>query len=109
MHMRSLHRNRAVRNPPTGQAGPYDAPRFAHAVSTARAHWRPICLVAGALLMVTGLMLPSTVAFIAGMLAVGSSLPGAGLPSATAAKVRVWMQVDKTRAEHRHRWHATGS
>jgi hypothetical protein len=51
--------------------------------------------------MVVGLMLPSVVAFIAGLLAVGSAAPGARLPSATAARVRAWAWLGKSRAGHR--------
>lgn len=101
MHVRSLRWNLVVWNPSAGPADPYGAPRFAYLAWTVRARWRPICLVTGALLMVIGLMLPSAVAFIAGMVAVGSAAPGAGLPSVTAARVRAWAWLDKTRAEHR--------
>lgn len=51
--------------------------------------------------MVLGLMLPSTVAFIAGLVAVGSSAPDGRMRSATAARVRTWMWLDKSRIESR--------
>ena len=73
MQTRSLRWNLVTWNPSAGPADPYGAPRFAHLVWTARVHWRPICLAAGAFFMVIGLMLPSTVAFIAGLVAVGTS------------------------------------
>ena len=101
MHMRSLRWNLVVWKPSAGPADPYGAPRFAHLAWTVRAHWQPIGLSAGALLMVAGLMLPSTVAFIAGLLAVGSAAPDRRLPSATAARVRTWVWLDKSRAGHR--------
>lgn len=101
MHMRSLRWNLVVWNPSAGPADPCGAPRFAYLAWTVRVRWRPICLAAGALLMVTGLMLPSTVAFVVGLVAVGSSAPGVGLPSATAARVRTWVWLDKARAGHR--------
>jgi hypothetical protein len=47
--------------------------------------------------MFTGLMLPSTVAFIAGVLAVGSSGPDARLHGTTTATVRTWVWLDKKR------------
>jgi len=97
MQLRSLRWNLVVWNPSAGPADPYGAPRLAHAAWAVRAHWRPIGLVTGALLMGIGLTLPSTVTFIAGMLAVGSSAPDARLPSATAARVRAWAWLDRVR------------
>ena len=69
---------------------------------SARARWRPLVILTGVLLMVTGLLLlPSAVIFVAGMLVLGSSVTGgrsgAGL-SPTAAMVREWMPV--TRPDH---------
>jgi hypothetical protein len=101
MHMRSLRWNLVVWNPSAGPADPYGAPRLAHAAWPIRAHWKPICFGIGALLMVTGLMLPSPVLFIAGMLGVGASAPDGRLISATAARVRAWMWLDKNAASHR--------
>ena len=101
MHMRSLRWNLVEWNPSAGPADPYGAPRLAHYAWAVRAHWRAICLGAGAVLMVSGLMLPSPVVFIAGMLAVGASAPDARLISATAARVRAWMWLDKSAAGHR--------
>jgi hypothetical protein len=101
MQMRSLRWNLVTWNPSAGPADPYGAPRFAHLVWTVRVHWRPICLAAGAVFMVTGLMLPSTVVFIAGVVAIGSSVPDARPQSATAATVRTWVWLDKRRAGHR--------
>jgi hypothetical protein len=51
--------------------------------------------------MVTGLALPSSVVFIAGMLAVGVSAPDTRLPSVTAARVRAWRWLDKSATGHR--------
>ena len=101
MHMRSLRWNLVVWKPSAGPADPYGAPRLAYLAWAARARWRPICLGTGALLMAGGLMLGSTVAFIAGLVAVGSSVPDTRLPSVTAARVRTWAWLDKTRAERR--------
>jgi hypothetical protein len=62
--------------------------RFAR--TAARTRWQPIFLVTGALFVVIGLTLRSSVAFLSGMLAMGSALSGTGLPSPTAAMVRTW-------------------
>jgi hypothetical protein len=100
MRMRSLRWNLVVWKPSVGPADPFGAPGFAHLAWTVRARRRPIFLVTGALLMATGLMLPSTVAFIAGMLVVGSSAPAAPLRSPTAAMVRAWVWLHKGQGDH---------
>jgi hypothetical protein len=48
--------------------------------------------------MITGLMQGSTVAFLAGVVAVGSSVPDTRLQSDTAARVRTWLWLNKDRA-----------
>src|SRR5215831_10188235 len=101
MQMRAFHWNLVAWNPSAGPADPYGAPRFAHLAWTARARWRPVCLVAGAFLMVIGLMLPIAVVFIAGVLVVGSSAPDARLRSVTTARIRTWVWLDKSRAASR--------
>jgi hypothetical protein len=101
MQLRSLRWNLVVWRPSAGPADPDGAPRFARLAWAVRARWRPICLVTGAFLMVSGLLLPSTVVFLAGLVAVGSAAPDGRLPSATAARVRTWAWLDKTRAGHR--------
>jgi hypothetical protein len=102
MQIRSLRWNLVVWKPSAGPADPYGAPRLAYLAWSVRSHWRPICFVTGALVMVLGLMLPSAVAFVAGLLAVGASMPDARLPSATAARVRTWAWLDKkSPANHR--------
>lgn len=102
MQIRSIRWNLVVWNPSAGPADPYGAPRLACLAWSVRSYWRPICLVAGALVMVLGMMLRSAVAFVAGLLAVGSSMPDARLPSAIAARVRTWAWLDKkSPADHR--------
>jgi hypothetical protein len=101
MKMRSLRWNLVAWNPSAGPADPHGAPRFAYLAWAARTHWRPICLVTGGFLMLIGLVLPSPVAFVAGMLAVGSSAPDARLHSVTAARVRAWAWLDKRATDHR--------
>ncbi len=103
MKMRSLRWNLMVWHPSAGPADPYGAPGFTHIAWEVRARWHAIFLVLGALLIVIGLiLLHSTVAFIAGMLMVGSSLGGwPGPHSPTAATVRTWEWLHKGRADHR--------
>lgn len=101
MQIRSLRWNLVAWHPSAGPADPYGAPRFARLVWAARVHWRPIGLAAGAFFMVIGVMLPSMVAFIAGLAAVGSSAPDGRLRSATGARVRTWMWLDKSRIDSR--------
>jgi hypothetical protein len=100
MEIRSLRWNLVAWNPSAGPADPYGAPRFARLAWAVRGHWRPIGLITGGFLMLIGLVLPSPVVFIAGMLAVGSSAPDARLHSATAARVRTWAWLDKGLADH---------
>ena len=103
MKMRSLLWNLMVWHPSAGPADPYGAPALTHIAWEVRARWKPIFLIVGVLLMVTGLMvLYSTVAFIAGVLLVGSSVGGwPGPHSPTAAMVRTWERQYKGRADHR--------
>jgi hypothetical protein len=65
-----------------------------------RARWRLIFLATGALLLVLGLMLPSTIAFIAGMLVMGLSAQDARSHSHTAAMVRAWTSPRKGPGDH---------
>jgi len=101
MKMQSLRWNLVVWKPSAGPADPYGAPRLAHYAWAVRAHWRPIGLAAGAVLMVSGLMLPSPVVFIAGMLAVGVSAPAGRPHSPTAAMIRAWARMQRAPADRR--------
>ena len=101
MKLRSLRWNLIVWKPSVGPADPFGAPGFAHLAWSVRARWRPICLITGALLMPIGLMLPSPVVFIAGVLAVGSSVPDTRLRSVTTARIRTWAWLDRSRADSR--------
>lgn len=67
---------------------------------TARPPWRPVFLVTGALFLVIGLTLRSSVAVVSGMLVMGPAVSSAGLPSPTAAMVRTWAWLGRT--DHRH-------
>src|SRR5690348_17871131 len=53
----------------------------------ARTRWQPIFLGTGALVFVIGLMLRSSVAFVSGMLVMGSAVSGTAPHSPTAAMV----------------------
>jgi hypothetical protein len=64
-----------------------------------RVRWRLIILATGALLMLLGLMLPSTIAFVAGMLVLGLAASDARSYSHTAAMVRAWTPR-KGRGDH---------
>ena len=70
--------------------------RFAR---TAQSRWPLMFLATGVLLMVIGLMLRSTVAFIVGMLVAGSSAEGRS-QSPTAAMVRMSEQLHSRQADH---------
>ena len=63
----------------------------------ARTRWQPIFLVTGALVFVIGLMLRSSVAFVSGMLMMGSAASGTALPDPTAARVHTWIWLHKSR------------
>jgi hypothetical protein len=54
-------------------------------------------LGAGVLLMALGMALPSAVAFVAGMLVVGSSVPDARPRSLTTAMVRAWAWLHESK------------
>ena len=100
MRIRSLRWNLVVWKPSAGPADPFGAPRFTHMAWAIRARWRLIFLATGALLLVLGLMLPSAIAFVAGMLVLGLSAPDARSRSHTAAMVRAWMLPHKRRDDH---------
>jgi ABC-type bacteriocin/lantibiotic exporter with double-glycine peptidase domain len=119
MRMRSHRRNVAVWHP----SDPYRAVRYTRRARarrvrwwlragawlavigvtrlarTVQRRWPLMFLVTGVLLMVIGVMLRSTVAFIAGMLVAGSSAEGR-LPSPTAAMVRMSERLHNRHADH---------
>lgn len=90
MRMRSLRWNLVVWEPSAGPPDPFGVPGLARFAWAIRARWRPIFLVTGALIMVGGLMLPSAVAFVAGMLVLGLPTSGTRMASHTAAMVHGW-------------------
>jgi hypothetical protein len=101
MKMRSLRWNLVVWKPSAGPADPFGAPGFTHVAWAVRVRWRPIFLVTGALLIVAALVLPSAVAFVAGMLVLGLSAPDALPWTPTTAMVRMWGSLHKGQADHR--------
>ncbi len=66
----------------------------------ARTRWQPIFLATGALIFVIGLMLRSSVAFVSGMLVIGSAVSGTAPHSPTAAMVHMWMRLQKSRSDN---------
>jgi hypothetical protein len=63
-----------------------------------RTRWQSIFLITGAVVFVTGLMLRSSVAFISGMLVMGSAVSDTASHSPIAATAHTWMQLHKSRA-----------
>ena len=124
MRMRLVRRNEAAWHPSAGLANPYGAPRYPRRARARRVRWWlrtgawlavigvtrltravqcrwPLMfLVTGVLLMVIGLLLRSTVAFIVGMLVAGSSANGRS-QSPEAAMVRMSERLHNRQADHR--------
>lgn len=69
--------------------------RFAR---TAHTSWQPVALVTGALVLTLGFVLASSVAFVLGMLMMGSAVPDVGSHSPAAATVRTRMWLHRNRA-----------
>jgi hypothetical protein len=63
---------------------------FAFVAQRARTWHRPAFVLAGLLLMAAGILLPSVVAFICGLLVVGCFAPSATPGTPEAATVRTW-------------------
>ena len=74
------------------------SPEFTRIARTARARRRLIFLVIGALLLIIGVALRSTIAFISGMLVMGAFAFDAQPGSPTSAQVRMWQSLHKNRA-----------
>ena len=100
MKTRSLLWNLVAWKPSAGPADPFGAPRLTHLAWAVRARWRPVFLATGALIMVAGMMLPSTIAFIAGLLVLGVSVPDTRPRSLTTAMVRAWTSPHRGRGDH---------
>jgi hypothetical protein len=70
--------------------------RIARLVRTRR---RPLLLAVGALLIIMSMVLPSSIAFVSGMMVLGLGVPD-GLPTTfPAAIVRGWESPQKRRAD----------
>lgn len=115
MRMRSGRRNLVAWKQSVAPADRYSASRFTRIAQpkpirrvvrwlawTLQTHWRPIFLVTGALLIVMWMALPSTMAFVPGMLVLGLAVPDSrsdtGLFTPTTAMVRAWLHERK--ADH---------
>jgi len=98
MGTRSHCWDRVAWQPAAGPADGFSPPTFTRIARTVRARWQPISLVAGLLLVVLGMALPSAIAFVAGVLVVGSSVPDARPRSLTTAMVRAWAWLHESRA-----------
>jgi hypothetical protein len=110
MRMRSHRRKLVVWKQSVRPADRYSTPSVARLARprpfrwlarTVRTRWRPIFLVTGALLIVMWMMLPSTMAFVPGMLVLGLSVPDArsdtGLFTPPTAMVRGWLRGNKAK------------
>ena len=71
--------------------------RFARA---ARTRQQPIFLIIGALVLVIGLVLRSSVAVISGLLVIGAFAWDTGLQNPEAAMVHTWMWLRKSRGDN---------
>src|SRR5689334_15127177 len=63
----------------------------------ARTRLQAILLVNGALVFVNGLMVRSSVAFLSGMLMMGSGASDTAVPDPPAGRVQTWMLLHKSR------------
>ena len=110
MRMRSRRRKLVVWKQSVRPAERYSAPGvpgvtrprpFRWLAWTVRTRWRPIFLVTGGLLIVMWMMLPSTMAFVPGMLVLGLSAPDArsdtGLFTPPTSMVRAWSRGSKAK------------
>lgn len=115
MRIRSGRRNLVAWKQSVAPADRYSAPRFTRIAQpkpirrvvrwlawTLHTRWRPIFLVTGALLIVMWMALPSTMAFVPGILVLGLAVPDSrsdtGLFTPTTAMVRSWLHGRK--ADH---------
>jgi hypothetical protein len=86
--------------PSAGASNRRQAPQL---ILIARLIWlrrRLIFLIAGLLLLVGGMALPSIVAFISGLLVVGSFAPQALPGNPESATVHTWQRLDRHQAGH---------
>ena len=100
MSMRLHRRSLVAADLSVSPADRNSPPRFTHISHAVRTHRRPVFLAVGALLLVLGVALPSTVAFVSGMLVMALGAPNAGPHSSEAAMVRTWEWLHKSRADH---------
>ncbi len=72
---------------------------FTRVARTVRTRQRLIFLVIGALLLIIGMALRSTIAFISGMLVMGSFAFDTQPETPTGAHVRMWQWLHKNQAD----------
>lgn len=88
-------RDLAAREPSAGPPGRSETPALVRVAQAAWNRHRLVFLGVGLLLMAAGVTLPSTVAFIAGILVVGLSAPQALPSTPEAAMVRTWLWLHR--------------
>jgi Domain of unknown function (DUF1707) len=93
-------RNLVAQNPPTSPSDHRSTRAFDLVAQAAWTRRRLLSLVAGLLLLVAGLTLPSTVVFIAGVLIVGLSAPQALPWTQQTATVRTWQWLYRRESTH---------
>lgn len=86
--------------PLTSPPGHRKTPAFALVTQAVWTRRRLLSLVVGLLVLVSGMMLPSTVAFISGILVVGLSAPQAAPHTPQTAMVRTWQWLYRRQASH---------
>jgi DUF1707 SHOCT-like domain len=79
--------------PRSTRPAPPVATAFAIIAQRARTWHRPAFILAGLLLMAAGILLPSVIAFICGLLVVGCFAPSATPGTPEAATVRTWQSL----------------
>lgn len=100
MRIRSHRRNAVGWELAVGPVDRYVAPRFPRTVRMLRIRRRPLLLIAGALLIVVSMALPSSVAFIAGFVLVGVGAPDALPWTPTSAMVHLSSAPPSSQAHH---------
>ena len=91
-------RNLGARKPLTSPPDHRTTPAFALITQAVWIRRRPLSLAVGVLVMVLGVMLPSTVAFISGLLVLGLVAPQTLPCTPETAMVRMWRRRNRHQA-----------